>query len=147
MSVATGEYRKHAIDDALAKALRGSVGDDAEARRLAETVMKQLEKHRLIYYSSPDEITLLSAAGRLLVALAETPDATQRSLAVFLGVSEGAIRKSVDQLVAAGLVAKTKVKNRNLLVIVPARVAETSDIRRLGALLRVLGARKEEDLF
>lgn len=143
----SGEYRKHSIDDALAKAIMESVGDGEEAKKLAETVMKQLDKHRLIYYSSPEEISLLSAAGRLLVALAETPDATQRSLAVFLGVSEGAIRKSVDQLVAAGLVAKTKVKNRNLLVIVPEKVAETSDIRRFGALLGMLGAKKEQDLF
>ena len=143
----SGEYRKHSIDDALAKAIRDSVGDDDEAHRLAQKVMKQLDKHGLIYYSAPDEISLLSAAGRLLVALAETPNATQRSLAVFLGVSEGAVRKSVDQLVAAGLVAKTKVKNRNLLVIVPRKVAETSDIRRFGALLRVASAGGDDELF
>ena len=143
----SGEYRKHSIDDALAKAIRESVGDDEEAKKLAETVMKQLDKHRLIYYSAPDEISLLSAAGRLLVALAETPDATQRSLAVFLGVSEGAIRKSVDQLVAAGLVAKTKVKNRNLLVIVPGKVAETSDIIRFQSLLRLLTAEEDQTPF
>lgn len=143
----SGEYRKHSIDDALAKAIKDSVGDGEEARKLAETVMKQLDKHRLIYYSPPDEINLLSAAGRLLVALAETPDATQRSLAVFLGVSEGAIRKSVDQLVAAGLVAKTKVKNRNLLVIVPERLAELSDIKRFSALSGLLASEEKNELF
>jgi len=145
--VTSGEYRKHSIDGALAKAIRDTVGDDDEARRLAEKVMKQLDKHGLIYYSAPDEISLLSAAGRLLVALAETPDATQRSLAVFLGVSEGAIRKSVDQLVTAGFVAKTKVKNRNLLVIVPEKVAASSDIKRFGALFRMASVGEDDELF
>ena len=143
----SGEYRKHSIDDALTKAIRESVGDEAEARKLSETVMRQLDKHKLIYYSGPDEISLLSASGRVLVALAETPDASQRALAVFLGVSEGAIRKSVDQLVAMGLVAKTKVKNKNLLVIVPDKVAETSDIKRFGALFGMLSRERNEELF
>lgn len=143
----TGEYRKHSIDDALAKAIKDSVGNEEEARRVADTVMRQLNKHKLIYYSPQDEINLLSAAGRLLVALAETPDATQRSLAVFLGVSEGAIRKSVDQLVAAGLVAKTKVKNRNMLVIVPEKLAELSDIKRFAALMRTIPREDNHELF
>lgn len=145
--MAPREYRKHSIDDALKKAIAESVGGEEGAAEIADKVMRQLDRHRLLYYSGHDEISLLSAAGRLLVAVAETPESTQRSLAVFLGVSEGAIRKSVDQLVAAGLLAKTKVKNRNILVIVPEKVAETSDIRRFGALLRMLGVGKDEDLF
>lgn len=145
--MAPKEYRKHSIDDALKKAIAESVGDGGEAEKLAEKVMKQLDKHRLIYYSAPDEINLLSAAGRLLVAIAETPDASQRALAVFLGVSEGAIRKSVDQLVQAGLVAKTKVKNRNVLVVVPEKVSETSDITRFKSLLRLIASENDHDLF
>jgi len=109
--------------------------------------MQELDKHRLLYYSSPDELSLLSAAGRVLVALAETPDSTQRSLAVFLGVSEGAIRKSVDQLVAAGVVAKTKVKGRNMLVIVPERLAQLSDIKRFSALSGLLVSEEKNELF
>lgn len=143
----SGEYKKHSIDQALAKAIRESVGSDEEARKLSQEVMKQLDKHRLISYSPPDEIGFLNACGRVLVALAETPDATQRSLAVFLGVSEGAIRKSVDQLVGAGLITKTKVKNRNVLLIVPDKVRQTSDIVRFEALFRILHQGKPSDLF
>lgn len=145
--MAPREYRKHSIDDALKKAIAETVGGEEGGSELAEKVMRQLDKHRLIYYSGPDEISLLSAAGRLLVAVAETPEATQRSLAVFLGVSEGAIRKSVDQLVAAGLLAKTKVKNRNVLVIVPKKVAEASDIRRFQALFQLMSGEEHETPF
>jgi len=142
-----GEYRKHTIDDALKRAILEGVGDDDKARELTAAVMQELDKHRLLYYSSPDELSLLSAAGRVLVALAETPDSTQRSLAVFLGVSEGAIRKSVDQLVAAGVVAKTKVKGRNMLVIVPERLAQLSDIKRFSALSGLLVSEEKNELF
>lgn len=145
--MANSEYRKHAIDDALTKAIKNGVGDEAKAKALADAVMQELDRHRLLYYSSPDEISLLSAAGRVLVALAETPDATQRSLAVFLGVSEGAIRKSVDQLVAAGLVAKTKVKNRNMLVVVPEKLAGLSDIKRFYALMGLVSSESNHELF
>lgn len=142
-----GEYRKHTIDDALLKAILDGVGDGDKAKELTAAVMQELDRHRLLYYSSPNEISLLSAAGRVLVALAETPDSTQRSLAVFLGVSEGAIRKSVDQLVAAGVVAKTKVKGRNMLVIVPEKLAELSDIKRFSALMGLIGRENDHELF
>jgi DNA-binding MarR family transcriptional regulator len=76
--------------------------------------LRTLDQQKMISYSSPDEISILSPAGRVLVAIMEDPSITQRALSVYLGVTESNVQKAIRILVNSGLVKKTKVRGRNI---------------------------------
>ena len=97
-----------AIDTALSSSDRANIGE------IAEEVMIALGKQGVIQYGSPDTLPLLSAAGRVFVCIASNPTITLREMAVMLGVTESNVARSVSKLVKSGVIARTKVKGRNI---------------------------------
>ena len=137
------KYRQHTIADALDESIASAGVDPAVKEEIKKRVLGELDKHRLIYYSRPDELSLMNSTGRVLIAIAENPEATQRSLSVYLGVSEGAIQKCIQTLVSSGVVAKTKVGGRNRLSIVPEKLAALPDITRFSVIHSMLSPKDD----
>lgn len=135
------KYKRHVIADALVESINKLI-DPKMADEVKLAVMDELQKHRLISYARPDEIGLLNALGRTLVAISENPHTTQRALSIYLGVTEGAVQKCISQLVSAGLIAKTKVAGRNVLSINYSELKKLPDIMRFST---IFSASFEED--
>jgi hypothetical protein len=135
------KYKSHVIADALVESI-GMLMEPKLAQEVKTAVMDQLQKHRLISYARPDEIGLLNALGRTLVAISENPHTTQRALSIYLGVTEGAVQKCISQLVSAGLIAKTKVAGKNVLSINYSELKKLPDIMRFST---IFSASFEED--
>ena len=135
------KYKSHVISDALVESI-GMLMEPKLAQEVKTAVMDQLQKHRLISYARPDEIGLLNALGRTLVAISENPHTTQRALSIYLGVTEGAVQKCISQLVSAGLIAKTKVAGKNVLSINYSELKKLPDIMRFST---IFSASFEED--
>lgn len=95
---------------------------------LAKKVLETLEGNSAVFYGRKDELSLFSGPARVLVVLTEQPDITPRATAIYLGISEAAVHKSLKILLDNGLIAKTKVKGRNVHKIVPKTLLEHSDI-------------------
>lgn len=141
MSQDENKYKSHVIADALVESI-GMLMEPKLAQEVKTAVMDQLQKHRLISYSAPDEVGLLNALGRTLVAISENPHTTQRALSIYLGVTEGAVQKCISQLVSAGLIAKTKVAGKNVLSINYSELKKLPDIMRFST---IFSASFEED--
>ena len=124
-------HREHVLREPLEQSIRAAIESGSSSSDVVETVLKTLSSQRMIMYSSKDEISLITPAGRVLVAMLEDPEITQRALSVYLGVTESNIHKAVKTLVDSGLIAKTKVKGRNKYQIDKKRALEHPDIRRL----------------
>lgn len=124
-------HREHVLREPLEQSIRAALESGSSSSDVVETVLKTLNSQRMIMYSSKDEISLITPAGRVLVAMLEDPEITQRALSVYLGVTESNIHKAVKTLVDSGLIAKTKVKGRNKYQIDKKRALEHPDIRRL----------------
>jgi predicted transcriptional regulator len=97
-------------------------------QEIATRVLETIQGNSKAFYSKPNELALFSAPARVLIVLAEQPDITQRALSIYLGISEAAVQKSVKILIDNGLVAKTKVKGRNVYKINEKMLLEHSDI-------------------
>jgi len=138
------KYRQHTISGALSESLAGKIKDPKIAEDVRQAVMTELNKHHMIAYSSPTELGLLNAIGRTLIAISENPNITQRVLAIYLGVSEGAVQKCIAQLVSAGVVAKTKVKGKNTLLINHEKLKLLPDITRFNELYKLLNGSPEK---
>ena len=97
-------------------------------QEIATRVLEAIQGNSKAFYSKPDELALFTAPARVLIVLTEQPDITQRALSIYLGISEAAVQKSVKILIDNGLVAKTKVKGRNVYKINEKMLLEHSDI-------------------
>lgn len=97
-------------------------------QEIAKRLLETLEGNSAVFYGRKDELSLFSGPARVLIVLTEQPDITPRAMAIYLGVSEAAVHKSLKILIDNGLVAKTKVKGRNVHKIVPKMLLEHSDI-------------------
>lgn len=124
-------HREHVLREPLEQSIKAALESGSSSSDVVESVLKTLSSQRMIMYSSKDEISLITPAGRVLVAMLEDPDITQRALSVYLGVTESNIHKAVKTLVDSGLIAKTKLKGRNKYQIDKKRALEHPDIRRL----------------
>jgi predicted transcriptional regulator len=95
---------------------------------IATRVLETIQGNSKAFYAKQDELALFNAPARILISLAEQPDITQRALSIYLGISEAAVQKSVKILIDNGLLAKTKVKGRNVYKIDEKKLLGHSDI-------------------
>lgn len=107
--------------------------------QLLERVMETLDKEKIIHYQSGDEISLFSTAGRILYTLILDPEMTQRALAVYLGLSETMIEKTLKTLIEQGLITKTKVNRKNVYTFDINLLINNPDIQRLPGVIKQLG--------
>ena len=107
-------------------------------RDLVEQVFKSLDENRIIYYSEEGEVSLLSTSGKILFTLILDPFMTQRAIAVYLGISETMVEKTVKTLVDKGLVTKTKVNRKNVYRFNKDLLLKNADIQRLPSILSKL---------
>jgi predicted transcriptional regulator len=119
------EEVKRAIEIALSGVTSGS------AEEFTERVLQALDRKKVLRYHNEGVINLLSTAGRVLVVLMEDPTMTQRAIAVYLGLSETMIDRTVKSLIAAGLITKTKVNRQNVYQINKNLVENHPDIQRV----------------
>ena len=91
-----------------------------------------------IYYSEEGEVSLLSTSGKILFTLILDPFMTQRAIAVYLGISETMVEKTVKTLVDKGLVTKTKVNRKNVYRFNKDLLLKNADIQRLPSILSKL---------
>lgn len=128
----TESKRSHSLKGILEEAIAGRLDTDvsSDIREIVQVVLRTLDQQRLISYAPAGDLALLTTHGRTLVAVAENKNATQRSLAVYLGISETNLQKSLKLLCDKGFVVKTKVDNSYRYEIDPKSVFTHSDISR-----------------
>jgi predicted transcriptional regulator len=97
---------------------------------IAEALLYALSNYGVISYCPKGVLGLLTPTGRVLVALSERPGITMREVALYLGVTESNIAKSIASLVKANLIVRTKVKGRNTYRLNPNGALEHPDIIR-----------------
>ena len=135
--------REHVLRRPLTAAIE-SAGSDPDD--IAEAVLKSLDEQRIISYAPRDTLAILPPAGRVLVILCEKPNATLREISLMLGVNESNVARSVGKLVRANVIARTKVKGRNVYTLNNDVARLHPDLRRYhDAVLQLLGASPLED--
>lgn len=103
----------------LRKALEVAIGDSpvGSSEVITERVLETLDRQRVFRYHNDGEVSLLSTAGRVLVALMEDCTMTQRAISVYLDLSETMIDKTIKSLISRGLITKTKLHRQNIYQI------------------------------
>ena len=114
--------------DLIEKQIRDAISNTPEGADMAEEVLRTLGRSKVIRYEDEKTINLLAAPGRVLAVILEDSSFTVRALAVYLGVTEQAITKSLKILVDAGLVKRTKVNKRYVHVPVIEKILAHRDI-------------------
>jgi predicted transcriptional regulator len=109
-----------------------------DKKDLIEQVLQSLDENRIIRYSEEDEVSLLSTPGRILITLILDPSMTQRAMAVYLGISETMVEKTIKTLVNKGLITKTKVNRKNVYRFNKDLLLKNADIQRLPVLFSKL---------
>ena len=97
---------------------------------LIEQILQSMDEHRIIKYSEPGEISLLSTSGRILFTIIVEPEITQRALSVYLGISETMVEKTIKTLTEQGLITKTKVNRKNVYKLNKNILIKHADIQR-----------------
>lgn len=95
---------------------------------LAKEIINIVASASNISYGKNHEINLLTAPARVLITIIEQPTITTRALAIYMGISEAAIVKSLKLLLDNNLVAKTKVNGKNNYTVVKESFKKHSDI-------------------
>ena len=113
--------------------LRSILSDDEE---LIRKVISSLDSHRIVSYSLPNELSLFSTSGRVLFSIIMEPTMTQRALAVYLGISETMVEKTVKTLTEQGLITKTKLNRKNVYSFNTNVMGKNPDIQRLPLLFK-----------
>ena len=108
--------------------LRSILSNDEQ---LISKVISSLDAHRIVSYSLPNELSLLSTNGRVLFSIIMEPTMTQRALAVYLGISETMVEKTIKTLTEQGLITKTKVNRKNVYSFNTNVMGKNPDIQRL----------------
>ena len=78
--------------------------------------------------ASQVEAPILSATGRIMLALLIAPGMTQRDLSHLLGVSESRVSKAILSLVETKKVVRTRIGRFNVLKIHPEALKNDPDI-------------------
>lgn len=104
--------RDHVLRRSLEEALE-KMGNGLDVSDAVTELLKTLDQQRMIHYAPAGTLGLLSTHGRVLVAIMEDPNITQRALSIYLGVSESNIQKSIKALSDADIITKTKVNGYN----------------------------------
>lgn len=106
--------------------------------KLIQKVVSALDSHRIVSYSLPSELNLFSTSGRILFTIMAEPTITQRALAVYLGISETMVEKTMKTLTEQGLITKTKVNRKNVYTFDTNLIGKNPDIQRLPSIMRNL---------
>ena len=122
--------REHVLRQPLNDVIARGVATGASNEEILEGIMRTLDQQKMIAYCSKEELSVLNPAGRVLVSIMEDPSITQRALAVYLGVTESSIQKSIKQLIDAGLLIKRKIKGRNKYIVNREKVSSHPDVSR-----------------
>lgn len=104
---------KHPFAEEVRRIIYDHMGRTASPEMLIHDLLAAMDKAKMLYYADPGRVGLLNSHGRVLVAVLEDPNITQRALSKYLNVSESNINYSLRQLTKDGLIQKSKVKNRN----------------------------------
>lgn len=102
---------------------------------LIEQILQSMNDNRIIHYSEPGEIPLLSTAGRILFTVIIDPEITQRAISVYLGISETMVEKTIRTLAEQGLITKTKVNRKNVYTCNKDFLIKHADIQRFPLML------------
>ena len=100
---------KSVLGDVLAE-----IGQSEDKDEAVQKILEALDDKKILRYHRDNEISLLSTAGRVLVSLMSDSTMTIRALSVYLDLSETMVDKTVKQLIAHGLITKTKVNRQNV---------------------------------
>lgn len=117
------------------KDLESIVSNDKE---LFNKISRSLEEHRIVSYSEPGELSLFSTTGRVLYTIILEPTITQRAMAVYLGISETMVEKTMKTLAEQGLITKTKVNRKNVYNFDINLIAKNPDIQRIPELMKAV---------
>lgn len=93
-------------------------------------VLRTLEQQRIISYGKFGDIKLLSSAGRVLVAVLENPEMTQRALSTYLGMHEPQVHKALKNLEKAGLLVTTNLGRKKTFTFSGIEALRHPDISR-----------------
>lgn len=107
----------------------------SDKKELIEQILMSMDEHRIIQYSSPDEVAIISTPGRVIFAIILDPTMTQRAIAVYLGISETMVEKTIKTLTDKGLITKTKVNRKNVYQFNKNLLLKNADIQRLPLML------------
>jgi DNA-binding MarR family transcriptional regulator len=118
--------------DKFKKDIAEILGDKKE---LVEQILLSMDEHRIIQYSSPDEVAIISTPGRVIFAIILDPTMTQRAIAIYLGISETMVEKTIKTLTDKGLITKTKVNRKNIYQFNKNLLLNNADIQRLPLIL------------
>jgi len=102
---------------------------------MVDRVLQTLDKQKVFRYHNDDDVSLMSTNGRVLIALLEDNTMTQRSLSVYLGLSETMIDKTIKTLINKGLVTKTKVQRQNTYKVNVEKLKIHPDIHHLSGVI------------
>jgi len=117
----------------IKKALQQALLSSSNSEDLVDVVMSTLDKQKLFRYHADGEISLMSTAGRVLIALIEDPTTTQRALSVYLNLSETMIDKTIKSLISRGLITKTKLNRQNIYKVDINQVKKHPDIQHFAS--------------
>lgn len=131
--------RSQKVDD-IKKALEEAIAQEGGDDVTVEKVMQALDNKKIFRYQRDDEVNLLSTAGRVLIAIIEDPTMTVRAISVYLDLSETMIEKTVKQLIAAGLITKTKVNRQNVYRYNNKSILEQRDIQNFFTAIQLLNS-------
>jgi predicted transcriptional regulator len=137
--------RSTEVKKALEKVVASSSNEDTGA--LVESILRTLDKQKVFRYHNESVINLVSTPGRVLIALMEDPTMTQRSLSVYLDLSETMIDKTIKQLIQNQLITKTKTQRQNIYKVNVEKVKNHPDIQHLKEAISGLFRVGEEPLF
>jgi ribosomal protein S25 len=107
-------------------------------KELLKKIAKSLESNRIISYSEPGELSLFSTTGRVLYTIMLEPTITQRALAVYLGISETMVEKTMKTLAEQGVITKTKVNRKNVYTFDINLIAKNPDIQRVPEIMNAI---------
>lgn len=127
----------------IKKALTEAMGPEAGDADAIEKVLQTLDSKKILRYHKEHEISLLSTAGRVLMAIMDDPTMTIRAISVYLDLSETMIDKTVKQLVSFGLITKTKVNRKNVYRCNNKLILEQPDIQQLLRVITSIGGIKD----
>ena len=136
--------RSQKVDD-IKKALEEAIAEQGGNDLTLEKVMQTLDSKKILRYHKEHEVSLLSTAGRVLIALIEDPNMTIRAISVYLDLSETMIDKTVKQLINAGLITKTKVNRQNVYRYNNKLILEQPDIQNFLVAIKMLDSRNHPD--
>jgi predicted HTH transcriptional regulator len=122
--------RDHALRKPLEAVIKVSLDSNLSVEEATENVLLALSDNGVIQYAPKGTLAFVTTTGRVLVCVLEQPQITLREMAMILGVTESGVAKTVAGLVKSGVIARTKVKGRNIYSVDKNQARNHPDIRR-----------------